>query len=64
MILVGFIVLIVLASFIVSVIVTILELLAVIVGIILVLGGIALVIFGRKGWRLRPWDWGENPART
>jgi len=62
MILVGAVVLLVLASFIVSVIVTILELLAVIVGIILILGGIVFIVFGRRGWRRGPWDWGENPA--
>jgi hypothetical protein len=64
MILFGGVVLLVLASFIVSVIVTILELLAVIIGIILVIGGIALIVFGRRGWRRGPWDWGGNPSST
>ena len=58
MILVGIAVLILLASFVVSVIVTILELLVVMVGILLVLGGIAVLLFGRRVWRRGPWGWG------
>ena len=50
MILVGIAVLILLASFVVSVIVTLLELLVVMVGILLVLGGIAVLLFGRRVW--------------
>ena len=64
MILVGAVLLILLSSFIVSVLITILELFAVIVGVILVLGGIALFFFGGR-WRRRgsrPWD--EHPAST
>jgi protein-S-isoprenylcysteine O-methyltransferase Ste14 len=62
MILVGAVVLILLASFIVSVLITILELFAVIVGVILVLGGIAVFLFGGRWWGRRPWD--EHPAAT
>ena len=61
MVLVGAVVLILLASFIVSGIVTLLELLAVIVGIGLVLGGIAMLLFGGRMWRRGPWGWGGHP---
>jgi hypothetical protein len=54
MIVVGAVILVLLSSFVVSVIVTILESLLVIVGIVLVLGGIVVVIFGRSWWRHRP----------
>lgn len=64
MILVGAAVLILLAGFIVSVIVTLLELLAVIVGIVLVLGGVAALVVGPRWWRRRPFDWDEHPAET
>ena len=64
MVLAGVAILILLASFIVSVNVTLLELLAVIVGILLVLGGIALLLFGRRMWRRGPWWWGGPPAST
>ncbi|MDG7007450.1 MAG: hypothetical protein JRN06_04300 [Nitrososphaerota archaeon] len=64
MILVGVAVLVLLASFIASVIVTLLELLAVIVGLALVLGGIAMLLFGRRMWRRGPWRWGGPPAST
>jgi hypothetical protein len=64
MTLVGVALLILLAGFVVSVIVTLLELLAVIVGVILILGGIAMLIFGRRIWRRGPWGWGGPPAST
>ena len=64
MILVGIAALILLASFVVSVIVTLLELLAVVVGVVLILGGIAMLFFGRRMWRRGPWGWGEHPAGT
>jgi uncharacterized membrane protein HdeD (DUF308 family) len=64
MILVGAVVLIVLGSFLVNVLVTILELLAVIVGIVLVLGGIAMLLFRRRFWRRGPPGWGPPPAST
>lgn len=64
MILVGVAVIILLASFIVSVIVTLLELLAAVVGVVLVVGGIAMILFGRRMWRRGPWGWGEHPANT
>ena len=62
MILAGVAVLILLAGFIVSVIVILLELLAVIVGVVLILGGIDMLIFGRRIWRRGPWGRGEHPA--
>jgi len=64
MILVGVAVLILLASFIVSVIVTLLELLAVIVGIILVVAGIGILLFGRRRWRRAPWGWDMPQSGT
>ncbi len=64
MILIGALVLILLSSFIVNVIVTLLELLAVIVGVVLVLGGIAMLIFGRRFWGRRGWSWGPPPQTT
>ena len=64
MILVGVAVLILLSSFIVSVIVTILELLAVVVGVILIFGGVAVLLFGRRMWRRGPWGWDRPPAST
>lgn len=64
MILVGAAVLILLAGFLVSVIVTLLELLAVVAGFILVLGGVAMLLFGRRVWRRRPWGWEGPPSGT
>ncbi len=64
MILVGAVILIFLAGFILSVIVTLAKLLLVIVGIILVLGGIAALTVGPKWWKRRPFDWDEHPAET
>ena len=62
MILVGVAVLILLASFVVNVLVVILQLLAVIAGILLILGGVALLV-GRRWWRRGgPSDWGAPPA--
>lgn len=58
MVLVGVAVLILLAGFVVSVIVTILELLAVLLGIFLVIGGVAVLLFGRRLWRRGRWGWG------
>lgn len=63
MVLVGVAVLILLAGFLVSVIVTILELLAVIMGIALIIGGLAMLLFGRRVWRRGPWGWGP-PTHT
>jgi cbb3-type cytochrome oxidase maturation protein len=40
-----------------------LELLIVIIGIALVLGGIAMMLFGRRWWRHRPRGWDE-PRRA
>lgn len=54
MIIVGAVILFFLASFIVGVIVFLLELLAAIVGIVLVLGGIAAIVIGPR-WKRRPW---------
>jgi len=64
MVLAGALILVLLGSFIVSVIVVVLQLLAVIVGIILVLGGIAMFLFGHRFGRRRPWEGGPAPART
>ena len=47
-----------LASFVVSVIVIILELFVVVVGIILIVAGIAMVLLGGRSWRGGPWKWG------
>lgn len=63
MIIAGFIVLFLLASFIIGVIVFLLELLAVMVGIVLVLGGIAAIVIGPR-WKRRPWDWEPNKEST
>lgn len=62
MILIGAVLLVLLSSFIVSVIITLLELLAVIVGVVLVLGGIAIMLFGRRFWRRGPGSRGSHPA--
>lgn len=64
MVLVGLAILILLASFVVSIIVTIIELLVVIVGIFLILGGLAMLIFGRRGWRRGSWIWGGPETDT
>lgn len=64
MILVGVAVIILLSSFIVSVIVTLLELLAVIAGVALIVGGIAMLLFGRRTWRRGPWVREMPPAST
>ena len=56
--LVGAAVLILLAGFLVSVIVTILELLAVVAGVVLIIGGIAMLLLGGRVWKRRPWGWG------
>ena len=64
MILVGALILILLAGFIFSVIVTLLELLAVIIGIVLILGGLAALLVGPRWWRRRPFGWDEHPAST
>jgi amino acid permease len=60
MIIVGLAVLILMASFVVSLIWVILQLLVVIVGIILVFGGIAALLFGRRFRRGGPWDRGSE----
>ena len=64
MIVTGVIVLILLASFIFTVIVFLLELLAVIIGIVLVLGGIAAIAVGPKWWKRRRWDWETQTQST
>lgn len=63
MVLVGLLVLALLSGFIISVIITLLELLAVIIGIILVLGGVATIFFGRRLGR-RSFDWGPPKSST
>ena len=62
MILVGLAVLFLMWGFIVTVLVTLLQLIAVAVGIILVIGGIAAVLFG--GRRRRRVFWGPAPTKT
>lgn len=64
MILVGALVLVLLASFIVSIIIVILELLAVIIGIILILGGVAAIVVGPRWWGRGPWNRSEPPTST
>lgn len=64
MILLGLGVLIIMASFIVTVLVTLLQLLAVFVGIFLLLGGIAIAIFGGRFGKRRREFWGPPPAQT
>jgi uncharacterized membrane protein HdeD (DUF308 family) len=64
MIVIGAVILIVLAGFIVSVIITLLKVLVAVVGIFLVLGGIAMMLFGGRFWRGRRWGWDEHPAST
>jgi hypothetical protein len=64
MALVGVAILILLASFVVSVIVTLLELLAVIIGVALIIGGMAMLLFGRRMRGRGPWSWGGPPAST
>jgi hypothetical protein len=63
MIVVGVAILVLLASFVVDVLFIILQLLAVIIGIVLVLGGIAMLFFGRWFWGRRSSHW-EQPATT
>jgi cytochrome c biogenesis protein CcdA len=64
MIVVGAVILVVLAGFIYHVLVTLLQLFAVVVGVVLVLGGIAMLIFGRRFWGRRNWNWGPTPPTT
>ena len=64
MILLGAAVLIFLAGFIVNFIVTLLEILAVIAGVVLVLGGIAMLLFGRRAWSRGPWGWNGPRSGT
>ncbi len=64
MILLGIGVLIVMSSFIVTVLVTLLQLLAVFIGICLLLGGIAMVLFGSRFAKRRREFWGPPPAQT
>lgn len=63
MILVGLVVLFLLWGFIVTIVVTLLKLIAVAIGIVLVLGGVAMVLFGAR-WRRRRVSWGQSPAST
>jgi len=51
MILAGLVILALLIGFVVSIIMMILELLAILIGIVLVLGGVAMLVFGRRFWR-------------
>jgi len=64
MIVIGAIVLVLFAGFILSVIMTLLEVLAVVIGIVLVIGGIAIMIFGGRWWRRGPWRWGPPTSST
>ena len=60
----GAIILVLLAGFILSVIITLLQVLAVVIGIFLVIGGIAVMLFGGRWWRRRSWRWGTPPSST
>ena len=62
MIVVGLVILFLLWGFIVTIIVTLLELIAVAIGMILILGGVAAVFFGGR-WRKRR-TWGPAPTDT
>jgi len=64
MIVFGAIILVLLAGFILSVIITLLKVLAVVLGIVLVIGGIAMMLFGGRWRRRRPWRWGSPPSST
>jgi hypothetical protein len=64
MIILGAIILVFLAGFILSVIITLLKVLAIVIGIILVMGGIAMMLFGGRWWRRGPWRWGSPPSST
>lgn len=63
MIVVGVLILAFLAGFIFSVLLMILELLAVIVGVVLILAGIALLV-GGKWWVRRRWEWSRVAVRS
>ena len=62
MVVVGFVILVLLASLILTIIIFIIEAVAIVVGILLILGGIALII-GRR-WAKRHFDWGLPPSST
>jgi len=62
MIILGGIILVVFAGFILSVIVTLLKVLAVVMGVVLVVGGIAMMLFGGRLWGRRPGRWGSPPS--
>jgi uncharacterized membrane protein HdeD (DUF308 family) len=58
----GVLILIVLGSFILSVVLFILQLLAVAIGVFLVVAGVALLV--RRRWMKGPWERGPAPATT
>jgi len=62
MIILGAVILVLFAGFILSVIITLLKVLAVVLGVVLVVGGIALMLFGGRWRRRRPWQWGSPPS--
>jgi uncharacterized membrane protein HdeD (DUF308 family) len=64
MIVLGAIILIFLAGFIVSVIVTLLKALVAVVGMVLLLGGVAMILFGGRWRRRRPWGWEAPQSST
>lgn len=63
MIIFGAIILVLFVGFILSVIITLLKVLAIVLGVVLVIGGIAMVLFGWRWWRGRPWRW-SPPSST
>jgi uncharacterized membrane protein HdeD (DUF308 family) len=64
MVVLGAIILVILAGFILSVIITLLKVLAVVIGVVLVVGGIALMLFGGRLWRRGRWGWGSPPSTS
>jgi protein-S-isoprenylcysteine O-methyltransferase Ste14 len=64
MLIVGLVILFLLSGFILTVIVTLLKLLAVAIGIILILGGIAAIFVGGRWMKRGPWWKDEAPAST
>ncbi len=63
MILLGAAVLALLAGFIITIIVTLLKLIAVAIGIILIVAGVALLV-GRRWLKGPPWMWSRPPSST
>ena len=64
LILVGIVVLALLSGFIVTIVITLLKLVAVFAGIVLILIGVAMILFGRRWWGRRDARWGPPPAST